>query len=518
MKRKVVPILLSLLALWVFAQGVITQSKKPTGNSTEDKLFREALSKGREYRSFYELVNETKKVVKIEDLKDFCRSHGYDWSKDYKTKEIAKFGDFSTSVYKFYFIPAEEYIQYVFEWTDRTMSKGADLKSKGSVYFFDVQNYNFICLKGTALWTGNIVDGFVDGKGAGLWKKNENTYYYFSGNFSKGMPQGKAKYRIVVTNNNISWGYSPKEKLPSGKASNGPPFLEVEVGEMKDGIALFRYLDSGEVRNQGSELYGYVDQNGTILIKPTYKIASDFSNGKAAVLNDKEESIYIDKTGRFVDYTESQKKIFADAKAKEDSIKAEKERQRLLAEQKAEEERRIAAAKEAAFQKRINANKNTKLWSKGCRLAYRYASGNEYVLATLEEWNENRTRVKVKIVASPSATRTLNGDLLEKNNTMWVSAHNEGWHLALDEEIAAALGNDNSVKRVEVSSSSSSSNSSSDYCYKCGGRGVIQCSSCNGTGRYREGGGWDEDATYKICNYCNGKGSFTCSSCRGRGR
>ena len=149
------------------------------------------------------------------------------------------------------------------------------------------------------------------------------------------------------------------------------------------------------------------------------------------------EEIYVDRYGNFKDHTPKQKQLFAEKKAEEDRIKTEENRQRLLAEQKAAEERRIAAEKEAALQRRIDANKNTKLWSRGCRLAYRYPNGNEYIIGTLEEWNDNRTRVKIKIVASPSATRTYNGDLLEKNNTMWVSTH-EGWHLALDEEITVA--------------------------------------------------------------------------------
>lgn len=69
---------------------------------------------------------------------------------------------------------------------------------------------------------------------------------------------------------------------------------------------------------------------------------------------------------------------------------------------------------------------------------------------------------------------------------------------------------------TEVGSSSSSS--SSGICSKCGGRGVVQCSNCNGTGSYKEGGGWDEDATEKTCGICMGKGNKTCSDCNGTGK
>ena len=498
-------------------QSYLGQVSMPTGNSWEAKHFREALTRGREYRSYYVLINDDKKVVKVESLIEFCRAHDYSWNEKYESKEISKFGDVATSVYKFYFIPKAEFQNYVFEWTDRTASRSGDLKSCGSVYFYDPAINSFLCLREKALWSGSILDGFVEGTGAGIWEKDNHTYYYFSGTFQKGFPVGKAKYRIVDTNVQCAWGYSPREKLPSGKNADGPPFREVEVGNMSEGMATFRYLDDGEKKGNGSELYGYVNQTGTIAVKPTYKSASSFKNGRAAVDNDKGENVYIDKTGQFVDYTEKQKKIFADAKAEQDRIAAEQERQRLLAEQKAAEEKRIAKEKEAALQRRIEANKNTKLWSRGCRLCYRYPNGYEYVLATLEEWNESHTKVKVKIVASPSSTRTLNGDLLEKNNTMWVSARNEGWHLALDEEITAALNNDNSVRQSSSSSSSSSYSQSYSDCSTCRGTGYVKCYSCNGTGAYDDSS-WDEDENYRTCSSCHGRGKVTCSSCNGTGR
>ena len=187
----------------------------------------------------------------------------------------------------------------------------------------------------------------------------------------------------------------------------------------------------------------------------------------------------------------------------------------MLAEQKAAEEQRLAAAKEANLRQRIEANKNTRLWTRGSRLCYRYPSGNEYVLATLEEWNSNRTKVKVKIVASPSATRTLNGDLLEKNNTMWVSARNEGWHLALDEEIEIALRNDESIRKQEPTRQVIVQDERSKDCPECNGRGVKPCSSCDATGIMTS---WFSDD--KICTDCRGTGQRRCfyCSCSGRKR
>lgn len=516
MKKFFTYIVLPMLAVGALAQSVVTGTRLPTGKSWEDKHFREALERGRQAKSYYELINADKKVIKLEDLTEFCTAHGYMWSKDYKTKEIPKFGDVATSIHKFYFLPKEEWVYYVFEWTDRTMSRSSDLRNKGSVYFFDAASNSFICLRDNAMWTGSVSDGFVEGNGAGIWTRDGRNYYYFSGNFRKGFPVGKAKFRVVDSQSSGAWGYSPRETLPSGRAGDGPAFREVELGEMQDGMALFRYLDNGEKRKEGSELWGYVSQSGAIAIKPIYKTAHAFSNGRAAVVNDKGEDVYIDKTGQFVDYTAKQKQIIAEAKAKEAAEKAEQERQRLLAEQKAAEEQRKAEAKEADLKRRIEANKNTRLWSRGCRLAYRYPNGYEYVLATLEEWNEDRSKVKVKIVASPSATRSLyNGDLLEKNNTTWVAARGEGWHLALEEEIAEALANDNSVKRntTTVINTGPTTHSCSD----CNGTGRKICYSCGGTGRTQKDS-WDESKGYETCYTCRGTTTVACSSCDGTGR
>lgn len=480
----------------------------PSGNSLEAKLFREALTKGREYRDYYVLINDGNKALMEDDVIKFCREHNYLWNSKYVTKTVSRFGDVVNSVFKFFFIPKSLFSHYVFEWCDRSSFKGSQLKSKGIAYFYDPEANQFISLR-NALWTGDIVDGYVNGHGAGICQKDDQFFYYFTGTFQRGFPIGKATYRYVDTDDNIAWGYSPREKTPSGRNGNGAPFREVEVGKMSEGMAAFRYLDNGGVSGGSpSKNFGYIDQNGYVIIKPSYQEASPFNGGRAAVKNDKGEEVYIDKAGQMIDYTQGQKNIFAREKARQDSIQAAENRKKLLAEQKAAEEKRAAEAKEAALKRRIEANKNTKLWSKGCRLAYRFPNGTEYVIATLEEWNENRSRVKVKIVASPSATREIKGERLEKNNTLWVSAHNEGWHLALDEEIDIALKNDHSVKHDTPQTIYVDPRKND--CPKCNGRGTIPCYNCNGTGRY--------DFGEKTCRSCYGKGSITCPECWGSGR
>lgn len=483
MRILIASILLFFSSLSVCGQSSVSNGL-PEGKSWEAKHFRDALLRGRATKSYYELVNEEKKVIKVEALIDFCRTHNYKWNKDYKTKEISKFGDMITSVHRFYFIPEKEYINYVFEWTDRSMARSSDLKSNGSVYFFDADANTFICLRDNVYWTSSVSGGLVNGTGAGIWKKNENVYYYFQGTFKNGFPEGKVKYRIVDTEK-YGWGYSPREASNTGKSGTGAPFREVEVGEMQDGMALFRYLDNGESRKQGSELWGYVTQQGSIAIKPTYKTAYAFSNGRAAVMNDKGEDIYINKSGQFVDYTEKQKQIFADAKAKEDARKAELERQRLLAEQKEAEERRLAQEKRLAYLQRIQPLMDKRTWQRGDRLCLEFGRQGQYITGTVEDWNGDKSKCRIKIVTSPNGNMNYNGDILSKNNLIWISTSGEGWHKALPEEIEAANNQDNSIPTQTI-------------------QNLAKCPSCSGHGGRSYGySGW------KKCTRCDGTGFIT---------
>ena len=502
MKKYLLFVLLSMLCIVAMTQGVVSSSRH-----SSNKLINEAFQRGRSRGDFYEIRNTKEKAIDVDKMRAEIIKEGCIVGK-YTTKTISRFGDVATTLSTMQFLPKDEYLSYLYyhlRYND--MASFEQLINKGIAYCY-VNNisYTYFVKNDGISWSGEIINGLLDGNGVGYGKISNDRVVYFSGSFDKGIPIGKTKFQYYKLGNELS-EYS----------SSNAYSMTSSIGRFGDDLASIMINDK----------YGFITREGKTAIDVKFNgVVAGFSNGRATVTNDKEE-IIIDRTGKQVDLSARQKKIYADAKAEaerkaeeERQAKLEAERQKLLAEQKAEEERRAAEAKELAFQKRIEANKNTKLWSRGCRLCYRYPNGYEYVIGTLEEWNESRTKVKIKIVASPSSTRTLNGDLLEKNNTMWVSARNEGWHLALDEEITAALNNDNSVRSEYESSSSSSSSYSSDYstCSRCGGRGVVQCSSCNGTGAWKESAGWDEDPTYKRCSNCNGKGSYTCYDCRGTGK
>lgn len=491
----------------------------PSGNSWEDKHFREALSRGRINKDYYILLNDDNKNIDFNKLKQYCDNHQFKYKEECSKKTIKKFGTSTEVVSEFYFIPKALYHFYVFDWTDRKGISPKLLTKKGNAYFYLPDEKRFVILD-NALWSGEIVNGKIDGYGSGLFRKcdqrdkrygdwgpiapNYEIYYYFNGNFKEGIPQGVVTYRIVDLNYGC-WGYTVEEARKMG--GKGIDFYHVEVGDWNEGVASFRA--------SGNNKYGLLSLTGEslyITLPPTYpEFLSSFHDGKIAVMKDKKES-YINKTGEFVGYTAKQKKIDADKKAEEDRKKAEEERQRLLAEKKKAEEKRLAEEKEAAILRSIEPNKNPKLWSKGCRLAYRYPEGKNYIIATLEEWNEDRSKVKVKIVASPGARWELKGEVLEKNNTMWVSTKNEGWHLATDAEIEAALKKDNSVYVPEPTVVTKYVQPEDKSCPKCNGRGTVVCYNCDGKGNLGKYRDWE------TCRTCNGKGSYRCYDCNGTGR
>lgn len=477
----------------------------PTGKSNEDNLFRQGLSRGKPHKGYFTLINAENKIIDVYKLQQYCKAHNYLYNDDYKKKSIKVFGSGAETVAEFYFLPRDLYIFYVFEWTDRQGVLVSSLKQKGSVYFYVPGDKSFIILN-DALWSGNVVNGKIDGYGSGIFKKDDKNYYYFTGKYKEGIPQGKVTHRIVNIDAGM-WGYTKEESRKMGKNGHGIDFYDIEIGNWNEGVATFRA--------PGNNKYGLVSVEGKYLgitLQPTYpEFLSSFQDGKIAVVKDKKES-YINKTGEFVGYTAKQKKIDADKKAEEDRKKAEEERQRLLAEKKKAEEKRLAEEKEAAILRSIEPNKNPKLWSKGCRLAYRYPEGKNYIIATLEEWNEDRSKVKVKIVASPGARWELKGEVLEKNNTMWVSTKNEGWHLATDAEIEAALKKDNSVYVPQPTVVTKYVQPEDKSCPKCNGRGTVVCYNCDGKGNLGKYRDWE------TCRTCNGKGSYRCYDCNGTGR
>lgn len=85
-------------------------------------------------------------------------------------------------------------------------------------------------------------------------------------------------------------------------------------------------------------------------------------------------------------------------------------------------------------------NKNK--WYLGDNLCYTFGC-EELVVATLEEWNENKSRIKVKVLANTYPyNNKLDANILNKGNTFWTDP--DKWHKAIEFEFKYAVNNDKS--------------------------------------------------------------------------
>ena len=138
--------------------------------------------------------------------------------------------------------------------------KKANTNFLDSTYVFD---HFGLEMCDSILWTGNIVDGYVDGEGAGVtceMKDGKPSYFY--GTFNMGYPVGPVLYS--------NEGYK-------GDILN--------FGPISEGIAI---VSLGSNLNQNTwDHWGLIDSNGNYITELKYKKAEPFKGGKALISQDK---------------------------------------------------------------------------------------------------------------------------------------------------------------------------------------------------------------------------------------
>lgn len=101
-----------------------------------------------------------------------------------------------------------------------------------------------------------------------------------------------------------------------------------EIGGFSDGLASF----------QSDGKYGFIDTDAKVVISPIYASVEDsFERGRARVYTADKKEIWIDKTGKFVDYTSAQKKLDHDAALKKKSEEEAAQKRKEEEEEKAKE-------------------------------------------------------------------------------------------------------------------------------------------------------------------------------------
>lgn len=407
----------------------------PEGNSWEDRHFIQALysQQNKNIKDYYTVTNDDKKNISIEKLVNYCNKHNYLYKKDYKTDKIKKFGSSVDIVSEFYFLPKLYYPFYVFAWTDRKSVSHTSLTKNGSVYFYLPSENNFVILE-RALWSGDVVDGMLDGTGSGIFKKDENTYLYFSGQFKKGIPQGEIIHRIIDTNTS-SWGYTKEEARKNNDRRGGIDYYSIEIGEWNEGLAPYRVPGNG---NYG--LLSSRDNTLSIAFPPTYSsFVTGYSNGKATVMKGNEE-IIIDQQGNFIDYSAKQKK--------QNQLRAEEKKKKELADRQAqiERERQAKEAEKRRVEKFRNARPGDRVYYSKDYVKYGMTlfgmpleSNKSYtmrIVCFVEQNVDNGERLQIRVGSVESSrsdlytTPEIDGIKYKENDVLWIKPLNDNkWQI-----------------------------------------------------------------------------------------
>jgi len=477
MKRTVVLLLFSITCLVCVAQ---------------EKLFKTAISNGAGVDGFY-TINNTSSKYSIDDFRSFANKNGYYLDPNYKSKTISRFGDVATQITTIRFIPKSDYLSYINYalsrgWTSKPFKEYRNSQNASAMlYFYPNGNKNigdlYYYQYDNVYWSGDWDEGRISGTGSGLAFNNE-WYVAFKGIFHKGYPSGKVVFRWLSRKNvDVVCDVSKIQEMTSNS------------GTFHDDMAWF------EIGGK----YGFIDAASRTLINPQFgSVIDDFmdtpSGSNYAVVKNNKDGLdwKMNRSGSLFAYSDAQQKKIDDEKAATERAKREAEakaaEERRIAEEKAEEERRLAEEKRLAYLQKIKPYMDKNKWQRGDRLCLEFGREGQFVTGTLEEWNGDKSKCRIKIVTSPNGNMSYNGDLLTKNNLIWIPTSGEGWHKALPEEIEAANRQDNSIYTQSISTLAK--------CPECSGTGYVEytynesifgiplgsrtgtrkCSRCDGTG------------------------------------
>lgn len=218
----------------------------------------------------------------------------------------------------FTFLPVSEIPQFIFDVkfsSESSSYKDLVTKNKSNVYFWTGTNM-FKPYSGF-YWSGSSSDGYAQDEGIGFYfSENNKLAIFFKGNFNKGVLQGNGLF--------TTYQYSDIGNFDKGSLSGTDVHLSSTYND-----------DMAVLTVNGKK--GFVSRDMKDGFYPKYStVIQGFSNGKAVVLNDKNEEIVINKSGNFVAYTDKQNQIF-ERKRLEDE-----ERQRIAEQKRIIEEERLA--------------------------------------------------------------------------------------------------------------------------------------------------------------------------------
>ena len=335
-------------------------------------------------------------------------------------------------------------------------------------------------------WSGNVTNGMINGTGCGLAKISGREYCFVNAEFVNGLPKGEVNFvKYYCSGDDPTTGTTTNYRYIFSDWSEGMAYVQcpgstnyglanAETGKI---VARDKFYNYDEPFKDGHGVvdmyYGRTDSETTCPDCSGRGAISGCSNcggdGYTGWSNDTRcstcngtgahgcskchgkgkvhqpgtpiiKDIVIDKNGEFVDWGPNEKAKLAEQE------NAERARQQRIKDSldRVEKLRIEAERKKAELERKVAINCNPKLWTQGDHICYSLPNySGKITCGTLEEWNPNHTKAKIKVVTSPSKNATYNGEQLFKNNTFWIDTKGTKWHKAVEGEFEASLEYDN---------------------------------------------------------------------------
>lgn len=203
--KRIVLLIVTFAAICCYGQGRANKA-----NKNIEKLIDEAFVRGTNVDSVYWLFNNENKSLTANDICCYLQRKGF-YPLTYTEKNILKFGEFHTVADKVKFTNKSGHAKMVFDklkgdkYSDVNYNR---LKPEGTFFYYQlflrhdtyipVQTDTFIRVDNVS-WSGNMVNGLLDGKGIGFFEK-DNNYCFFEGDFISGIETNAKSLKLKMSN------------------------------------------------------------------------------------------------------------------------------------------------------------------------------------------------------------------------------------------------------------------------------------------------------------------------------
>lgn len=306
------------------AQGSVEGgSSRRTKGKSLPAMFQQALDNGISSDGFYQFVNSSGKIVSENDFYSYCHQNDY-IVKIVNSTEVNRFGDIEKNVSNALFVPASQLSVFVFNQMKKTNTPHYSLSQKGKCYTYHTsKRTSQIFYPWVVNWSGEVVDGLLQGTGEGFGYRQDDMAVYFKGTFNHGLPEGETTFYYV-------WWSPDRNIVVDGFESKKE--CTCQTGTYSEGLL--------SIKGQYGQ-YGFVDESGNMRIKPQFdNVVRPFINGQAIVSRRDTSEMYINKNAKVLGVTEAYLK-----KKEQERLAKEAERQ---AREHALREAELKREKEAA--------------------------------------------------------------------------------------------------------------------------------------------------------------------------